>query len=64
MALAQAEYLREDFLGWIDEYDMGYGPYGWDSQEEFEGWILEECEKFIRGWRKNIEREYGSVEAK
>jgi hypothetical protein len=64
VALAQVEYLQEDFLGWNDEYDMGYAQDQWDSQEELEEWVLEQCQKFIRGWRRNIEQWYGSLEEK
>ena len=56
--LADADTLKEDFLGWIHEYDMDYAREQWDSDEEFERFIHSECEKFIKKWRSNVAKKY------
>ena len=57
-ALACAEELKEDFLRWIDEYDMDYAHDLWHGQEEFETYVLKQCENFIRKWRSNIKKKF------
>lgn len=52
-----AEYLAEDFLGWIDEYDMDYAQEDWEPGE-LEEWVFEECLKFMRAWRQNVKKEF------
>lgn len=54
VALMEASALKEDFLRWVQEYDMDYAQEQWDSTEEFEGWVLDQCVLFIRKWRSNI----------
>ena len=52
-----AEYLANDFLGWIDECDMDYGQEDWEPGE-LEEWVFEECLKFMQAWRQNIKKEF------
>ena len=53
VALAEAESLREDILGWIDDYGMDYAQDQM-TQEEFEALVLTHCREFILKWRGNI----------
>jgi len=57
-ALAQAKFLKEDFLEWIDEYGIDYDQTQWDEEKEFDNWIYDECVKFIKGWRLNIAKAF------
>lgn len=57
--LVHADSLSDDFLRWIDEYAMDYNQSGWDSDEEFEGWIRQQCLDFMKRWRENVRREFG-----
>ncbi len=53
VALAEAESLQEDILGWIDEYGMDYAQDQM-TQEELEAMVLMQCREFILKWRDNI----------
>jgi len=57
VALAEAESLKEDILGWIDEYGMDYAQDQM-TQEEFEAMVLMQCREFILGWRGNIVKRF------
>lgn len=57
---AHAESLADDFLQWIDQYDIDYNQSGWDSDEEFEAWIRQQCLDFMKRWRDNVRREFGN----
>lgn len=56
-ALSEAENLKEDILGWIDEYGMDYAQEQY-SDGQFEEWILEQCREFIIKWRLNILKQF------
>ncbi len=51
--LEYAGYLTEDFLRWIEKFDMDYNQHGWEPGE-FEKWIAEECLLFMRKWQENV----------
>lgn len=53
-----AKSLAEDFLGWIDEYDMDYNQQDM-TPEEFEAWIQQESFTFMQKWRQNVKNEFG-----
>ncbi len=53
VALAEAESLQEDILGWIGEHGMDYAQDQM-TQEEFEALVLTQCREFILKWRGNI----------
>ena len=57
-AYSQAEHLREDILGWIQEYCMDYAQDQW-TEEEFEQWVLGQCKDFIVKWRNSIVKQFG-----
>lgn len=59
-AMAQAEYLKEDIIRWIDEYDMDYAEEQFEA-EGFEKWILDQCKAFILKWRNNIKDKYLAI---
>jgi len=56
-ALAEVESLKEDVLGWIDEYGMDYAQDQM-SKEEFEEFVVAQCREFILRWRSNIMRRF------
>lgn len=56
-AIEQAKLLAEDFLRWIDEYDMDYDQENW-PEGKFEDWIEEGCIAFIKDWRLRVSKEY------
>ena len=56
-AFAQAEYLKEDILGWIQEFVMDYAQDQYDG-DEFGEWVLGQCKDFILKWRRNIARRF------
>lgn len=51
-------------FGAFTTYGMDYAQDQWDSQEEIEQWLLEQCRRFTRRWRENVEEEYGSQKRK
>lgn len=57
--VAVADSLADDFLQWIDQYDMDYDQTGWDSDDDFEKWIRQQCRDFMKEWRENVRREFG-----
>lgn len=56
---AHAENLADNFLQWIDQYGIDYNQTGWDSDEDFEAWIRQQCLDFMKKWRENVRREFG-----
>ena len=56
-AHSQAEHLKEDMLGWIQEFGMDYAQDQW-TEEEFEQWVLSQCQDFILKWRSNVVRKF------
>lgn len=56
-AYSQAEHLKEDMLGWIQEFGMDYAQDQW-TEEEFGQWVLNQCKDFILKWRSNIVRKF------
>ena len=57
VAYAQAEDLKEDILGWIQEFGMGYAQDQW-TEEEFGQWVLNQCKDFILKWRSSIVKRF------
>lgn len=56
-AYSQAEHLKEDILGWIQEFGMDYTQDQW-TEEEFGQWVLNQCKDFILKWRSSIVRKF------
>jgi hypothetical protein len=56
-AYSQAERLKEDILGWIQEFGIDYDQ-GQRTEEEFGQWVLDQCKDFILKWRSNIVRKF------
>jgi hypothetical protein len=56
-AHSQAELLKEDILGWMQEFGMDYAQDQW-TEEESEQWVLNQCKDFILKWRTNIVRKF------
>jgi hypothetical protein len=56
-AYAQAECLKEEILGWIQEFGMDYAQEQ-SSKEEFGQWVLSQCQDFILKWRSNTVRKF------
>ena len=52
-----AKDLKEDFLQWIDEYNINYAEDQF-SNEEFNQWVHDQCEEFIQKWRSNIVKKF------
>jgi len=53
VAMEQAEYLKNDIIEWINEFNMDYAQNQYDGNE-FEKYILDQCKTFIIKWRNNI----------
>ena len=53
-----ANILAEDFLRWIDEYEMDYNQQGWQSPDEFTDWIRQQSLDFLIKWRANVKKEF------
>lgn len=45
--------LKDDILGWIDEYGMDYNQDGF-AAGEFEKYVYDQCVEFMKRWRRNI----------
>jgi hypothetical protein len=56
-AYSQAEHLKEDILGWIQEFGMDYAQDQW-TEEEFEQWVHNQCKDFIVKWRNCIVKRF------
>ncbi len=54
-----AGVLADDFLRWINEYDMDYGEERSSSPKIFAACIKEECLDFMTKWRANVRKEFG-----
>ena len=57
-AYSQAEHLKEDILGWIQEFGMDYAQDQW-TEKEFGQWVLGQCKDFILKWRSSIAKRFG-----
>lgn len=53
-----AAALADDFLRWIDEYEMDYDEQSWPSHEEFVAWVGEQCLEFMTKWRSRVKAEF------
>lgn len=54
-----AKCLADDFLRWIDEYDIDYNQQDWEPGE-FENYIKEQCLAFMQAWRQNVKKEFNN----